>query len=371
MVRGKQVKRERKENEDMLSDLPDCVLYHILSFVNFKEVVRTCILSKRWEHLWKCVPILLLHFSQTMGKLDFMSFKIFLSKILSLRDNSVALRTIDFKQHGGYVKASILEMLIEEATSHNVQQLLIYAETDMNEMPPTILSPIFSSQTLTSVKISVYHKHKSGGRIMFPKSAINVPSLTSLYLVNVEFCANDGDDDPLDPFSNMNMLSDLVLKYCTLKGAKILQISSPRLSNLTIHSRDCSINEIMLSTTNLSSFTFEGVPLLQLSGNGLAHVEKVYIDAYTMDNSLEAPLNLLKWLEEFANVQSMTLTADTLQAIYLIPDLVNMEHLSMGNLRSLIVKMKKDSPPTVPDSVLKFLLQNSPWAKVSITKRKS
>jgi len=44
---------ENGENEDRLSDLPDGVILHILSFLNTKHVVRTCVLSKRWEHLWK------------------------------------------------------------------------------------------------------------------------------------------------------------------------------------------------------------------------------------------------------------------------------------------------------------------------------
>ncbi|OIV97792.1 hypothetical protein TanjilG_12549 [Lupinus angustifolius] len=370
MVRGKQIKSEREEKKDKLSDMPDCVLYHILSFVNFNEVVQTSILSKRWEHIWKSVPTILLYCTQAMTILDFKNFRIFMSKILSLRDKKAALKTIDFKHHGGYVKASLLGKLISDAISHNVQQLSIYAETDINQLPPTILSPIFSSQTITSVKVSVYHKNKSGGRIMFPKSAINVPSLTRLYLVNIEFCASG--DEQVDPFSNMNRLSDLFIKYCTLEGAKTLHISSPTLSNLTIHSRDSSINEIVLSTRNLSSFTFEGVPLLTLSGNGLAYVEQVYIDAYTMDDySLEPPLMLLKWLQKFAHVQSLTVTANTLQVVSLIPDLMDMDHLSMGNLKSLIVKMKKDSSPIVPDGVMKFLLQNSPWAKVSITKHTS
>ncbi|CAL0305661.1 unnamed protein product [Lupinus luteus] len=370
MVRGKKIKREREKKEDKLSDMPDCVLHHILSFVNFKEVVQTCVLSKRWEHVWKCVPSIILHCSQAMTKLDFKNFKNFVSKVLSLRDKKVALNTIDFKHHGGYVKASFLGKLISEAISNDAKQLLMYAETDIKELPPTILSPIFSSQTLTSLKVSVYDKNKSGGRIMFPKSGINVPLLRSLFLVNIEFCA-DGDEDHFDPFSNMNRLSVLVIKYCTLKGANTLHISSPMLSNLTIHSRDSSINEFVLSTRNPSSFTFDGVPLLTLSGNGLAYVEKVYIDAYTNNNSLQPPLMLLEWLEKFTHVQSLTVTANTLQVLSFIPDFMNMDHLSMGNLKSLIVKMKKNSPPTVPDSVLKFLLQNSPWAKVSITKRPS
>ncbi|XP_016444914.1 F-box protein At5g03100-like [Nicotiana tabacum] len=43
---------------DRLSDLPDAILLHILSMLwNPKEVVRSSVLSKRWQFLWKSVPI--------------------------------------------------------------------------------------------------------------------------------------------------------------------------------------------------------------------------------------------------------------------------------------------------------------------------
>ena len=39
------------ENEDRFSDLPDCVILHILSFLNTKHAVQTCILSPRYKDL--------------------------------------------------------------------------------------------------------------------------------------------------------------------------------------------------------------------------------------------------------------------------------------------------------------------------------
>uniref|UniRef100_A0A803QTZ7 F-box domain-containing protein n=1 Tax=Cannabis sativa TaxID=3483 RepID=A0A803QTZ7_CANSA len=43
--------------EDRLSKLPDITLVHILSFLpTTNDVVRTCILSKRWKLIWYSVP---------------------------------------------------------------------------------------------------------------------------------------------------------------------------------------------------------------------------------------------------------------------------------------------------------------------------
>nr|AFK48553.1 unknown [Lotus japonicus] len=59
--RRNEIETDIEENKDRLSDLPDCILLYILSFVKAKHVVQTCVLSKRWKDLWKHLPTLILH----------------------------------------------------------------------------------------------------------------------------------------------------------------------------------------------------------------------------------------------------------------------------------------------------------------------
>ncbi|KAL6659305.1 hypothetical protein ACP70R_003345 [Stipagrostis hirtigluma subsp. patula] len=41
---------------DRLSALPDALLHHVMSFLKAWEAVRTCVLSRRWRHLWASAP---------------------------------------------------------------------------------------------------------------------------------------------------------------------------------------------------------------------------------------------------------------------------------------------------------------------------
>ncbi|KAM0862595.1 hypothetical protein ACQ4PT_045165 [Festuca glaucescens] len=41
---------------DRLSALPDALLHHIMSSLKAWEVVRTCVLARRWRHLWASAP---------------------------------------------------------------------------------------------------------------------------------------------------------------------------------------------------------------------------------------------------------------------------------------------------------------------------
>lgn len=41
---------------DRISDLPDEIIYHILSYLPPKQIALTSLLSKRWKPLWRAMP---------------------------------------------------------------------------------------------------------------------------------------------------------------------------------------------------------------------------------------------------------------------------------------------------------------------------
>ncbi|XP_042386999.1 putative F-box/LRR-repeat protein At3g28410 [Zingiber officinale] len=49
---------ELGEEDDYLSNLPDELLRHILSFLPTLDSIRTSVLARRWRHVWTCVPVI-------------------------------------------------------------------------------------------------------------------------------------------------------------------------------------------------------------------------------------------------------------------------------------------------------------------------
>ncbi|XP_045825332.1 F-box/FBD/LRR-repeat protein At5g53840-like [Trifolium pratense] len=383
----KNVKLSVSENQDRLSDLPDCVILHILSFLNAKQAVQTCVLSIRYENLWKRIPVLILDSSES----NFRTLKIFtefVSNVLSHRDSSISLQTLNFKRKHGRLEPQIIRNIVDYALSHNVQQLgLCFNGNTVQTLPS-----MFSSQSLTHLNLSIY---PSGGyHAWFPKS-FNLPALTNLRLENFIFYI--GDDDRAEPFSIFNRLNNLCICNCAMLHGKILCISSVTLVNLTIHSLYLNYYKIDLCTPSLCTLVFTGTPFQKLYGSNVSSLKHVDIHAEVKQYHEKSPLLLSRWLREFANIKSLTVSATTLQVLSLIPNLSQISPPSLGNLKSLKVKMEELTPgfrmtlldaklynaesknerkrlrkkfkeegsgSLIPDGIVNFLLQNSPSAEV-------
>jgi len=221
--------RQRKDDrqlQDRISDLTDCLLIHIWSFLNTREAVQTCILSKRWINLWKTLPTLTLDCYKFS---DHQTFENFLSMFLSLRDHSTALCALLLNNyHCHFGDGSVYRMVIEYAFTHNVQHFKINYTT-----AKCFLSCFFSSHTLTSLTLTgvdlllPHHRDQ-----IFPYS-LSFPVLTTLILKHVAF--RRSDDGCVDPISSFNMLTTLIIDECVLvDNAQNLRISNTKLVNLTI-----------------------------------------------------------------------------------------------------------------------------------------
>ncbi|GAU32867.1 hypothetical protein TSUD_292310 [Trifolium subterraneum] len=238
-------KRDKEEENDRLSDLPDFVLLHIMEFMNTKEAVQTCVLSTRWKDLWRRLTNLALNFNDFANLCHFSRF---LRSILSHRDNSISLHDIYLGSDCNEFEYELLQSVMTYAVSHNVQKLSV----DHMVLTSGYLldSCIYSCQSLTHLKLSVCGILR---RIELPTS-LQLPALKCLYLGHVILTANA--KGIVDPFSKCRMLNTLVLSFCKLQpDGKFIHISNSKLSGLTIATYQGFTDKIVLSTPKLSSLT--------------------------------------------------------------------------------------------------------------------
>ncbi|KAL6207350.1 hypothetical protein ACLB2K_018308 [Fragaria x ananassa] len=105
-------------DEDKISQLPDALLSHMLSFLLTKDAVRTSILSKRWKNIWASVPSLDFG-TEYMSGAGFVSF---VDRVLYYRDSLDIQR---FRLHFECfpIDTSSIDRWIRTATSHNLVEL--------------------------------------------------------------------------------------------------------------------------------------------------------------------------------------------------------------------------------------------------------
>ncbi|KAB2044307.1 hypothetical protein E1A91_D01G085700v1 [Gossypium mustelinum] len=173
---GKEVNRKKA---DRISDLPDSILTHILSFLSTNEAVRTSILPTRWRYLFALLPNL--HF-----------------------DLEDVLRRKNFNIHRG-VKHLDLNIYLDKFI--------------------TLPDVLFTCRTLVSLKVD------KDFVLDVPRGVVHLPNLNTLHLESVKFLNDDSIKNLLSGCSN---LEDMVLKQCYMENISKFNISHQLLKRLTI-----------------------------------------------------------------------------------------------------------------------------------------
>lgn len=156
-----------KKKEDRISLLPDSLLHHILSVLNIKRVVQTCVLSNRWKTLWTHIPTLNFvhhHFYSSSDHAKEKSFKHFVLRVLS-EHRGEHIKKLTYFGHKDEV--FLIESLICYAQCHNVREIYIntyYTRFDNWKHCLSTCSSLvmrtFSSKTGSRVMLMVYNRYR-------------------------------------------------------------------------------------------------------------------------------------------------------------------------------------------------------------------
>ncbi|PIA35555.1 hypothetical protein AQUCO_03500127v1 [Aquilegia coerulea] len=125
---------------DRLSVLPKVLLHHILSFLDIKEVLRTCILSRRWRYLWIDLHVLNIDdkfWLDINGEVKTDKFQTYVNKFLLQRDGSniEKFSLIYENEKSGYVVDDYMDKIytwVVSVVRRNVEDLHLQVQY----MPP-------------------------------------------------------------------------------------------------------------------------------------------------------------------------------------------------------------------------------------------
>ncbi|XP_039686828.1 putative F-box/LRR-repeat protein At4g13960 isoform X2 [Medicago truncatula] len=178
------------ESVDRISQLPDHVIYHILSFLrNTRDAIRTKCLSKRWRTLWFSYAALIFYeqkFAAGIGPEDGSnkenlfrqhvadSLHTYLANNLQIQKLLLHMMSFDLTD------APLVDSWLTSAVSQDIQEIdLQIGFKDINRY--TLPEVVLSSETLTGLRLS--------GCILRRCGNIMLPRLQKLYLRKVHLDA--------------------------------------------------------------------------------------------------------------------------------------------------------------------------------------
>ncbi|KAM6595344.1 hypothetical protein CsatA_005868 [Cannabis sativa] len=189
------------DDNDIILKLPDALIDHILSFLPTEDVVRTCILSKRWKLIWYSVPTLSFEFEKVkyVKRQDLETFYDYVYNYMENRkkgmdlvdDSSITSFKFNMPSYYGYRKIWLLDKLLSFVVENKVKEIYLFLGGEAHAFYyclPTILN---DARYLTILELS--------GVKLDSSHSFSFPLLKTLSLLNVKQ-SNTKDDNVVFKF---------------------------------------------------------------------------------------------------------------------------------------------------------------------------
>ena len=257
---------------DRISELPEPILQHILSFLPFKQVFQCAILAKRWKHVWSTFPILRFDhtYFNSLSKMakgrdvwlkrgDLYSFVE--QNLESRRTQRLLVKNFTLSDRLGRQKsASGVDRWLSFALESNVEELNLDFERFASVcycLPQSVL--LSKSLILLSLQRCKFDTSSTGG-------LVNMSSLRKVCLVEVHM----GNQFLQKLVVGCPALEDMNLKWCYgLKGIELscqhrlmaigieenrdlerVELKAPNLCSVHIVQTSCEINLVHCKNLN-------------------------------------------------------------------------------------------------------------------------
>ncbi|KAJ1275021.1 hypothetical protein BS78_05G105200 [Paspalum vaginatum] len=199
--------------------LPDELLQHVLSFLPAQQAVRTCVLARRWVHLWKSATGLRVVGADGAAPADFDEVREFVDSLLLLRGRS-PLETFELRVTGDDVSVRRLRLWVSYAVLCEVKVLRV-SILGCFPVPLGAEDPPLASRHLTNIQLRglVFH----GDFLDFSRC----PALRSL---QIEDCVI-----PQAGRISSQSLRHLRIRRCRFSKSSHARIHAPNLYSLFLH----------------------------------------------------------------------------------------------------------------------------------------
>ncbi|GMY34490.1 F-box/LRR-repeat protein At5g02910-like [Fagus crenata] len=241
---------------DRISDLPEFIMQHILSFLTRKEAAKTSLLSKKWNCVWSSFPILNFeqahYFNINGGYImpdtspdnqkrveNFMnivdqSLSRFYEHKLQLQRFKLDMTLVDFKL------ASLVDKWIELALEHDAKEMDLLVRTEKNtwySLPETI----FVAKSTNACKLEQPISWRT----------VKFYSLQKLWLRDISV----NEEIIQDIIQTCPFITDFGIVEC--HGLKNLVISNlPKLCKVEVALIEQEVESVKVEAANLQYFSF-------------------------------------------------------------------------------------------------------------------
>lgn len=291
--RGARGRRRRVKPRDRISELPDHLINHILSFLQSDVAVKTMVLSKRWLNLWASVTCI------NIEPPIFYCNERFVRNFLKNRDQHCSVSKFSIDCQG---LRSMSNVCLDYVQSQNIEYLNIW-RGDFDDIT-CLHSACWKNLHLTSCKR------------LPPVDCWSLPSLNSLSLHGVKF------GNRISGFKNLKELT-LARDFKRSSDDEIITIDCPNLQSLTLNP-DCS-HTFIVSAPSLSCLKYRSryVPGFS-AGDGFPCIKQVRIDIqkeyYNLTDEIRIKLsvqNLISMLNTVRRTPFLELSSNTIEVFFL------------------------------------------------------
>lgn len=239
---------------DRISQLPNGILHHILSYLPTKLVVKTSILSKRWRYLWASISRI------QVAIYDFPTakrFERFIEAVLLCRDASSPIQTFHL-----YLDRDLEQARADIWIYHAVQR-------DVRELDLTLARNgklprcIFTCKSLSVLKLT----NNCVRAFEFP---INLSGLEILHLSAIYFKG----ETLVKLISGCPVLECLKIMFCYFH---VLHINSRKLKHLNLFETGSSKAKVRVVAPGLKSLDIRGLIAEDISLEHLTSLERAHL----------------------------------------------------------------------------------------------